>query len=200
MSNSQSLAVKAHEAVKAWRKQQRAESIERRMAIEGRERTRLGELAKQQLENAFDLRRHRMLGIYWPFRGEIDVRDLAERHIANGGEAALPVVVTKAAPLEFWRWRPGMKLDRGIWNIPIPAERDVVQPDALIIPLVGFDKQGYRLGYGGGYYDRTIASMQPQPFRIGLGYAEFELPTIQPQPHDIAMNAIVTEHYVRRIV
>lgn len=195
MTDEPSLAL----SVKEWRRQQRAQLIERRMAMASRERMRLGGLAKQQLQNAFDLRRYRMLGIYWPFRGEIDVRDLAERHIANGGEAALPVVVEKSAPLEFWRWRPGMKLDRGIWNIPIPAERDVVQPDALLVPLVGFDKQGYRLGYGGGYYDRTIAIMQPQPFRIGLGYAEFELATIQPQPHDIAMNAIVTEEAVWRL-
>src|SRR3546814_7461577 len=78
--------------------------------------------------------------------------------IWQGAEAALPVVVEKGQPLECWAWRPRMKLGRGIWNIPIPDKRDVVRPTALLVPLVGFDAAGYRLGYGGGYYDRTLAT------------------------------------------
>jgi hypothetical protein len=86
-----------------------------------------------------------------------------------------------------------MKLKRGIWGIPIPAERRIVQPTALLVPLIGFDKAGYRLGYGGGYYDRTLAVMIPKPLTIGVGYALGRLETIHPQPHDIPMDAIVTE-------
>jgi 5,10-methenyltetrahydrofolate synthetase len=84
-------------------------------------------------------------------------------------------------------------MKRGVWNIPIPGKREVVIPDALVVPLVGFDDQQYRLGYGGGYYDRTIASMARRPFCAGLGYAEGKLPTIYPQPHDIPMSIIVTD-------
>jgi 5-formyltetrahydrofolate cyclo-ligase len=87
-------------------------------------------------------------------------------------------------------------MERGLWDIPIPAERDPVVPDALIIPLVGFDGAGYRLGYGGGYYDRTLAAAPRRPFCIGLGYDEMRLATIYPQPHDIPMDVIVTDQGV----
>ena len=90
-------------------------------------------------------------------------------------------------------------MQRGFWNIPIPAERRVVVPDALLIPLVGYDAAGYRLGYGGGYYDRTLASRTPLPLRIGVGYDGAELPTIHPQPHDIPMSIIVTERRVLQL-
>jgi 5-formyltetrahydrofolate cyclo-ligase len=103
------------------------------------------------------------------------------------------VVVTRSAPVEFWSWVPGASMQRGLWDIPIPAERDPVVPDALLIPLVGFDAEGYRLGYGGGYYDRTLAAAAERPFCIGLGYDEMRLPTIYPQPHDIPMDVIVTD-------
>lgn len=86
-----------------------------------------------------------------------------------------------------------MKLKRGIWGIPIPAERQIVRPTALLMPLIGFDEAGYRLGCGGGYYGRTLAVMMPKPLTIGVGYALGRLDTIHPQPHDIPMDAILTE-------
>jgi 5-formyltetrahydrofolate cyclo-ligase len=134
-----------------------------------------------------------ILGIYWPFRSEIDVRDLAHRHIEAGGIVALPVVVEKNAAVEFWRWRPEVPMSRGLFNIPIPAEREIVAPDVLIVPLVGFDRAGYRLGYGGGYYDRTLAASQPRPRTLAIAFAEAELETIYPQPHDIPMSRIITD-------
>jgi 5-formyltetrahydrofolate cyclo-ligase len=102
-------------------------------------------------------------------------------------------VVDTAGPVEFWSWRPEMAMSRGVWNIPIPAQREPVVPDALIVPLVGFDGARYRLGYGGGYYDRTIAAATPRPFCIGFGYQAARLETIFPQPHDIPMDLIVTD-------
>jgi len=107
------------------------------------------------------------------------------------------VVVEKKQPLAFWAWRPGAALARGVWDIPIPAARDVVQPTALLVPLVGFDAEGYRLGHGGGYYDRTLAAMNPKPLAIGVGFEFGRLETIWPQPHDIPMDAIVTEAGVK---
>ena len=186
-------AQKTWDEVREWRKRTRETLISGRMAWTVKERTAKGERAKQKLLSSMDLRKYPVLGIYWPMRGEIDVRDIARQHIEAGGEVALPVVVEKAAPVEFWKWRPGTGMKRGVWNIPVPINRDVVIPDACIVPLVGFDAAQYRLGYGGGYYDRTLASFARRPYCVGLGFAEAELPTIYPQPHDIPMNAIVTD-------
>src|SRR5207253_328977 len=88
------------------------------------------------------------LVFYWPFKSEIDLNDLVQEFLTHGAAAALPVVVQKQQPLEFWRWRPHMRLARGLWNIPVPTERDVVEPTALLVPLLGFDAAGYRLGSG----------------------------------------------------
>jgi 5-formyltetrahydrofolate cyclo-ligase len=136
-----------------------------------------------------------ILGIYWPFRGEIDVRDLAHRHVEAGGIVALPVVVEKNTAVQFWRWRPELPMSRGLFNIPIPGEREIVAPDVLIVPLVGFDRAGYRLGYGGGYYDRTLAASHPRPRTLAIAFAESELETIYPQPHDIPMSRIITDRF-----
>ena len=180
-------------AIKAWRAQTRTALIEQRTALEPRDRQERGVRAKERLRAEIDLGPYRVLGIYWPIRAEIDVRDIAERHIAAGGVAALPVIVHKNAPVEFWPWTPGTSMRRGFWNIPVPATGTAVRPDALIIPVVGFDAACFRLGYGGGYYDRTLAALSPLPLRIGLGYAQAQIATIYPQPHDVPMSAIVTD-------
>ena len=139
------------------------------------------------------------LGIYWPIRGEIDVRDLALSHLRRGGRVALPVVVQRGAPVEFWSWTESTPMRRGVWNIPVPAERVVLQPDLLLVPVVGFDAVHYRLGYGGGYYDRTLAAYASRPCCIGLGYESAHLASIFPQPHDIPMHRIVTQSRVDQL-
>jgi 5-formyltetrahydrofolate cyclo-ligase len=178
------------EDVKAWRKQQRDALIKARPQDPNERRSRSAPILEQL---SAELDPAHALGIYWPFRSEIDVRDLAHRHIEAGGIVALPVVVEKNAPVEFWRWRPDVPMSRGLFNIPIPAEREIVAPDVLIVPLVGFDRAGYRLGYGGGYYDRTLAASQPRPRTLAIAFAEAELETIYPQPHDIPMSRIITD-------
>ena len=179
--------------IRAWRKAQREAIITRRMAREPAERRHLSEPVIQYLHSAIDVTRYPVLGVYWPIRGEIDLREFARRHVEAGGIVGLPVVVQDAAPVEFWRWRPGMVLKRGHWNIPVPPEREVVSPDVLVVPLVGFDSGRFRLGYGGGFYDRTLAAATPRPHTIGIAFADAELPTIFPQPHDIPMDVIVTD-------
>jgi 5-formyltetrahydrofolate cyclo-ligase len=179
--------------IKAWRKSKRQAIIAHRMARDPADRKRLSEPVIEYLRSAINSTRFPVLGVYWPIRGEIDLRELARRHFADGGTVGLPVVVRDAAPVEFWRWRPGVALKRGHWNIPVPPERDVVTPDVLVVPLVGFDSGRYRLGYGGGFYDRTLAAAAPRPYTIGIAFADAELPTIYPQPHDIPMDVIVTE-------
>jgi 5,10-methenyltetrahydrofolate synthetase len=193
LDEANSAAPKSWPEIRQWRKRTREALIASRMALTVKVRQDKGEKAKQKLAASVDLSRYPTLGIYWPMRGEIDVRDIARRHIEAGGAVGLPVVVEKSAPVEFWKWQPGTGMRRGVWNIPIPISREVLIPDALIVPLVGFDSGRYRLGYGGGYYDRTIAALGRRPFCVGLGFTEAELPTIYPQPHDIPMSLIVTD-------
>jgi 5-formyltetrahydrofolate cyclo-ligase len=157
------------------------------------ERQRLSEPIIESLRRAIDVARHPVLGLYWPIRGEIDLREFARQHVAAGGVVGLPVVVQDAAPVEFWRWRPGVALKRGHWNIPVPPQRELVTPDLLVVPLVGFDSGRYRLGYGGGFYDRTLAAANPRPHTMGIAFADAQLPSIYPQSHDIPMDVIVTE-------
>ena len=145
--------------IRRWRREQRASLIARRQAIPQAERRRLQPLILDLVERHFPELANALLGFYWPFRGEIGPHPLVRRLIERGARAALPVVVEKGQPLEFWAWHPGAPLRRGVWDIPIPTERHAVRPTALLVPLVGFDRQGYRLGYGGGYYDRTLAAM-----------------------------------------
>jgi 5-formyltetrahydrofolate cyclo-ligase len=185
--------VKDWEEIRRWRKATRAELLAQRLAIPRTEKLFRRPIIGGLVSAQFPELRHACIGFYWPFKGEIDLRHLVRELISQGAEAALPVVVEKGRPLEFWAWRPRMKLGRGIWNIPIPATREVVRPTALLVPVVGFDSAGYRLGYGGGYYDRTLAGLDPRPLTIGIGYACSRLDTIFPQPHDIPLDAIVTE-------
>jgi 5-formyltetrahydrofolate cyclo-ligase len=88
---------------------------------------------------------------------------------------------------------PGEPLANGVWNIPVPATTDEVVPDIVIAPVVGFDRACYRLGYGGGFFDRTLATMKNSPRKLGVGYRQQALLTIHPQPHDIPMDMIITE-------
>jgi len=179
--------------IRRWRRERRKELIARRRALPQAECQRLQPVIVDRVAARLPAPAGAVVGFYWPIRGEIGLHALLRRLIEQGAGAALPVVVEKGRPLEFRAWRPGDRLERGVWDIPVPAERRVVRPGVLLVPLVGFDGQGYRLGYGGGYYDRTLAAMDPKPLAIGVGYELGRLPTIHPQPHDVPMDAIVTE-------
>lgn len=182
------------EFIREWRRLTRTELRSQRSALTSAQKERAKLTICESMRDGFPELREACVGFYWPFQGEIDLRDLAQDFVAQGADVALPVVVKKGQPMEFWSWQPQMKLVRGIWNIPIPSERNPVQPTALLVPLVGFDAAGYRLGHGGGYYDRTLASLTQRPLTIGVGYELGRLETIYPQPHDVPMDAIVTEN------
>src|SRR5690606_38358929 len=183
------------EDVKRWRKGERARLIEERRALPLADRQRFGEAIAAQLAQLDPLNGEPCcVGFYWPIRGEPDLRPFVQTLLERGFTSALPIVVEKNAPVEFHRYTLDSRLTRqSVWGIPIPAERDPVRPEVLLVPLVGMDRQCYRLGYGGGYYDRTLASLSPRPFAIGVGYEIGRLETIYPQPHDIPMDVIVTE-------
>jgi 5-formyltetrahydrofolate cyclo-ligase len=181
-------------AINAWRREQRVTLLAQRQAMPQEERQRAAEIIAGKLDDIVTTQGIASIGLYWPIKQEINLLPWATA-LAQRGHIALclPVVVTKNAPLEYWRWTQGEELARGIWNIPVPAKRDVMLPDLMLAPVVGFDAAHYRLGYGGGYFDRTVASLQRRPLVIGIGYAFSALDTIFPQPHDISMNAVLTE-------
>ena len=135
-----------------------------------------------------------VLAGYWPIRGEPDLRPLLSDLHGRGVRIALPVVETRAAPLVFRRWKPGTRIARGHWNIPVPPpEAESLTPAIMLAPCLGWDDGCWRLGWGGGYYDRTLAALSPRPITIGIALAAARLPTIYPQPHDIPLDLIVTE-------
>lgn len=181
------------ETVTIWRKEQRARLLAERQALPAALRRRMVPLILASIDTHLSDLRGASIGFYWPFRAEIDIRALTDYWPEADTVFALPAVIEKRAPLEFRRWRPGDRLTPGIWNIPVPAVRDVVTPDVLLVPLLGHDAAGFRLGYGGGYYDRTLAAMSPRPRTVGIGYACASMETIRPQAHDIPMDSIITE-------
>ena len=175
-----------------WRKAERERLIAARLAIPADERSALSHKIAAEVDTIVGGVAGRIVSLYWPFRGEPDLRPWLASLIARGGTPALPVVIEKAHPLVFRAYRPGDRLEKGVWNIPIPADGEPVVPDITIAPLVGVDPQNYRLGYGGGFFDRTLASLPRKPLVVGVGYAIQRIPTIHPQPHDIPMDRVVT--------
>ncbi|MDF1589837.1 MAG: 5-formyltetrahydrofolate cyclo-ligase [Gammaproteobacteria bacterium] len=178
--------------IKNWRQWRRKTLIKNRIAITSHHRKLWQKAMLFRLHNFLSQIEPGVIGFYWPFKGEIDCRALVTELLKTGWQAALPAVNEVASPLEFRQWTPDTSLISGVWKIPVPELRRIVTPTVLLIPLVGFDNDRYRLGYGGGYYDRTIASMQPRPITIGIGFEQARLTTIYPQNHDIAMDVIVT--------
>ena len=186
------------EAVKAWRQARRRELLAARMALAPDEHTgRSAEVVSRVLTAFADHRlpalRGRTVGGYVPFRGEIDVWPLLHEVLRRGADVALPVVVGAARPLRFRRWRPGDPMEAGVYGIPYPARGDWVEPDLLLVALLGFDAAYYRLGYGGGFYDQTLQAATGRPFTVGIGLELGRLLTIHPRPHDVALDYIATE-------
>lgn len=136
----------------------------------------------------------RIVGAYWPIRGEPDLRPFLATLRDRGAVLALPVCETPIRPMRFRRWQPELDMERGLWGIPVPpAASGELTPDLMIVPLLGWDMDRYRLGFGAGYFDRTLAALEPRPFCIGTGLQSARMETIRPQPHDIPMDLIVTE-------
>lgn len=179
--------------LKAWRRAERERLLALRTGAPPSERRQWGHAIEAQLITLLGARSCIILGVYWPLQGEFDPRPLIDRLIAQGSTVALPAVVDKKGPLEYRAWRPGEPLVDGVWNIPIPQNRNIVIPQIVLAPLVGFDRDCYRLGYGGGYFDRTLAALAPRPLAIGVGFELSQVSTIYPQPFDVPMDIVVTE-------
>lgn len=128
-----------------------------------------------------------------PFRNEFDARPLVAELIAQGWQAAMPVVIAVDAPMIFRAWTPDAAMTTDRYGLPIPAGGAEVTPDIVLLPLVAFDAAGFRLGYGGGYFDRTLAALIPRPLAIGVGFELARADSIRPQPHDLPLDLLVTE-------
>jgi len=179
--------------VKRWRKAERERLIAERLGIDPEQRYAHAEHIAARLDALVNPVDGLAVSIYWPLRGEPDLRPWMTRVMARGGICAFPVVVEKNKPLIFRAWVPPTPMVKGFWGIPVPADGAEIVPDIIIAPVVGFDLQCYRLGYGGGYFDRTLAALRTLYRAIGVGYASAQIATIHPQPHDIPLDAIVTD-------
>jgi 5,10-methenyltetrahydrofolate synthetase len=176
-----------------WRKEHRAELLSRRAASSPTARKAWNGEILALLEAGFPALRGLVVGFCWPYKGEVDTRPLIRKLRRQGSRCALPVVVAKRQPLEFREWWPGSAMKAGALGIPFPESAPVLVPDAVLVPPVGFSDDGWRLGYGGGYFDRTLATLSPQPLKICVAHELSRIPTIHPQPHDIPMDFVVTE-------
>ncbi len=133
---------------------------------------------------------------YWPVRGEIDVRPLMRALIERGHPCGLPVILAKHTPLVFKRWHPDLPLAKGRWGIPMPPpESEEVVPELILVPLLAFDAAGHRLGYGGGYYDRTLSLLRRRGhvFAVGVAYAAQQIARVLIDDTDERLDAVVTE-------
>ena len=169
---------------------------------------------------------HEVIGAYWPIKGEFDplpalyrwqedailsldsdlnmplvqanTTQLATESIASRSprKIGLPVVNKVHKTLVFHAWYPGCPMEEDAYGIPKPKDTEIVVPTLLFVPCVGYGPGGYRLGYGGGFYDRTLATLQPKPATVGLGYTQGWLPDLEPEAHDMALDALLNDNGV----
>ena len=184
--------------LKRWRKVERARLLAERDALD---RARIQEWRRridQHVARAFPGLAQGVVAFCWPIRNEYDARHLARTLRERGALTALPVVVAPGAPLLFREWHPGVALASGPLGIPFPVNSKTVVPDAVLLPMVGWDTQGYRLGYGAGYFDRTLGALAKRTAVIGIAYEMSRVDTIHPQSWDIPADCVVTERGVYR--
>jgi 5-formyltetrahydrofolate cyclo-ligase len=185
-------------SLKTWRKTQRERLISARVRVTPAELDAWRAQIDRHLEQSFPGLANCRLAFCWPIKGEYDARHLARTLRARGALTALPVVVAPKTPLIFREWHPGVGLAVGPLDIPYPKDSAEVVPDAVLLPMNGWDAGGYRLGYGAGFFDRTLASLAKRPIVIGVSYELARLDTIHPQSWDIPMDFVVTERGVYR--
>ena len=167
-----------------------------------------------------------VIGAYWPIKGEFDPLPALYRWQEDAVLGALfepdtplkpdgssqsqtesqanrsprkiglPVVDKVLKTLTFHAWYPGCPMEEDAYGIPKPKDTEVIVPTLLFVPCVGYGPGGYRLGYGGGFYDRTLASLQPKPVTVGLGYSHGWLPELEPEAHDVPLDALLNDEGV----
>ncbi|MBL0421698.1 5-formyltetrahydrofolate cyclo-ligase [Ramlibacter sp. AW1] len=145
-----------------------------------------------------------VIGAYWPIKGEFDPLPALHRWKEDGElldqpqrrRIGLPVVDKVHRTLRFHAWYPGCPMEEDAYRIPKPRDTEVIVPTLLFVPCLGYGAGGYRLGYGGGFYDRTLAELQPRPFTVGLGFTNGFVADLEPEPHDLPLDAILNDNGV----
>jgi 5,10-methenyltetrahydrofolate synthetase len=185
-------------ALRTWRKSERERLIAARMQLDAQTLDEWRRRMDGYLERSFPGLARTRLAFCWPIKNEYDARHLARTLRERGALTALPVVVAPKTPLAFREWHPGIELAKGALDIPYPVNSQEITPDAVLLPMNGWDAQGYRLGYGAGFFDRTLASLPKKPVVIGVSYELARMDTIHPQSWDIPVDYLVTERGVYR--
>lgn len=140
-------------------------------------------------------RRETTIGAYWPIKGEFDALPALFRWSEADPQRriGLPVIDRETRQLRFHVWYPGCPMEEDAYGIPKPKDTEAFEPQLLLVPCVGFGPQGVRLGYGGGFYDRTLAALRPRPYTVGVGYGHGFIPWLAAEPHDVPLDAMLTE-------
>lgn len=179
--------------IASWRRSVRERLIRQRMEMTTEERdassARIASALASRLGDVAGI----TVGVYWPVRGEPNLYPWIIDTVRAGATLALPVIVRSGWPLEFRAWQPGEPLDSAAWNIPVPRARKPVVPQVIVAPAVAFDRNGFRLGYGGGSYQNTIAAGNGRAYVVGVGFGHALLPTVRPGRHEVPLDMIVTD-------
>ena len=186
------------DALKLWRKSERQRLLGERDALSAPIVDAHRRRIDAHLERGFPGLRRAILAFCWPIRNEYDARHLAKTLREAGALTALPVVVAPKTPLVFREWHPGVELATGPLDIPYPVGSAELAPRVVLLPMNGWDAAGYRLGYGAGYFDRTLAGLAKKPDVIGVSFELARMSTIHPQPWDIPVDYVVTERGIYR--
>ncbi len=195
--------------------------IEQRMSLP--DRVQRADLLQRVMRIWLVGREDAVIGAYWPIKGEFDplpalyrwqedavlgeffepetplVPDGATQTLTEGlasrspRKIGLPVVNKAHKTLTFHAWYPGCPMEEDAYGIPKPKDTELIVPTLLFVPCVGYGPGGFRLGYGGGFYDRTLATLQPRPLTVGLGYSHGWLPDLEAEPHDVPLDAILND-------
>lgn len=181
--------------IAAVRQNLRKNRIAARERLPDTERAALTRRIEAHLDTLLARLSPRSVAFCWPWHGEVDLVQWAQRWLAadTQRQMALPVVRTPGQPMIFLRWHPEVPMETDHHDIPVPAGTETIQPELILVPLNVFDAAGYRLGYGGGYFDRTLAALQPAPLCVGVAFELARVDNTYPQPHDQPMDWIVTE-------
>ena len=176
-----------------WRHAVRRALLGWRSALDAATHQHLSHQVQAHFSEFLESRAGATVGFYWPIQNEIDLRPVIARHLEAGGKAALPVVPGRDQSMVFHDWTPKTKMVPGFARIPEPQGTEAVAVHVLLAPLVGFDGAGYRLGYGGGFFDRTLAALKRRPLVVGIGFEATRLGNIMPHQYDVPVDVLITD-------
>lgn len=176
----------------------RRDMIARRTALVPARHAEMSAAIRLHLDTALPALASGITAFCWPVQNEPDLLPLIDALVSHGGRVALPVVVRTGAPLAFREWWPGQPLVPDRYDIPTPTDGEFLSPQTLLLPVNAFDAACFRIGYGGGFFDRTLAAATPRPLAIGVGFDFQFVASTRPQAHDLPLDAVVTESGLRQ--